>query len=169
MFNSSMAAFQADRPGATPGRRTISGVLLANWLLDSDNSGVLVSAVLTPESQRDLLQRVPPVHKWVKAHHMTIAFNPPLDRFEQLYKPQIGQPVRLAVVGVAQDDKAQAVLVEGPSANARPHITISCADGIPAKYSNELLSSGWTPVPRFELEAVIEAEVLTPPQPINPS
>ncbi len=54
----------------------MNGQLLAKWLLD-DASGLFISAVLTPESQKLLLERIPPVHEWVKAHHMTISFNPP--------------------------------------------------------------------------------------------
>lgn len=142
---------------------------LVNWLLDGQ-SGVFVSATLTPESQQLLLERVPPVHPFVHAHHMTIAFDPPVERYADVYEPMIGKNVVLRVVGVAQDDRGQAVAVEGQSENKAPHITISCADGVPAKYSNELLSKGWTPVSSFELQATVEAVPLKPPeQPINPS
>ncbi len=146
-----------------------AGQLLAHWLLDG-KSNVFISASLTPESQQLLLARVPPVHPFVHAHHMTVAFDPPVERYEQVYQPMIGQKVVLRVVGVAQDDRGQAVRVEAQSENPNPHITISCADGVPAKYSNELLSKGWNPVSSFELEATIEARPLKPPeQPINPS
>ena len=143
--------------------------LLVHWLLDAQ-SGVFVSATLTPESQALLLERVPPVHPFVHAHHMTIAFDPPVERFTEVYQPMIGQEIRLRVVGVAQDEKGQAVRVEAQSENPNPHITVSCADGVPAKYSNELLSKGWNPVSHFELQATVQAVPLKPPeQPINPS
>jgi hypothetical protein len=164
-----MAAFQADRPDATSGCRTISEAEMLVSLLLDDKSGVFVSASLTKESHELLLSKVPPKHPYVHGHHMTIAFNPPMERFVERYEALVGQPVRLRVVGVAEDDKGQAVRVEGPSENANPHITISCADGIAPKYSNEFLSKGWKSLPSFELEAVVEARPLAQTQPINPS
>lgn len=123
-----------------------------------ENSGLFISAVLTPESQKLLLERVPPVHEWVKAHHMTISFDPPMERYLHYYKQAIGQPMQLEVVGQAADDRVQAVVVRGESENRTPHITVSCASGVNARESNDLLSEGWTPLDRFVLEAVIEVE-----------
>lgn len=117
---------------------------------------------MTEESHRLLLAKVPPRHPFVHAHHMTVAFNPTIERMEH-YRPMIGQELRLKVIGVAEDEKGQAVRVEGPSENANPHITISCADGVPAKYSNDLLSKGWKTLPNFFVNAVVEARPLTPP------
>jgi len=124
------------------------------------SSGVLVKALLTPGSQQILLQRIAPVHEWVKGTHMTIAFNPPMERFEQKYQPIIGQPVALRVVGQAQDEKGQAVVVEAMSENRIPHITISCASGIGPVYSNQLLAGGYEPLQPFNLEAEVAIEKL---------
>jgi hypothetical protein len=123
-----------------------------------DGSNLIVSAVLTPQSRQRLLQRVPPVHPEVKAHHMTISFDPPTERIWNYYRSAVGKPMVLRVYGVAQDERGQAVRVEGESENPHPHITISCATGVPAKYSNELLAQGWEPLDPFTLEAVVEIE-----------
>lgn len=138
----------------------MNGSILAKWLLDG-NSGLLVSAVLTPESQKLLLERVPPRHPDVKAHHMTIAFDPPLERFAHYYRQAVGKIMPIRVVGIAEDEQGQAVRVEAESENENPHITISCATGVPAKYSNELLSKGWKRLSQFELQATVTAEPLT--------
>lgn len=153
-------------PSSKSGRDTHiplqSAQILANWLLDSE-SGVLVSATLTEDSQKLILERFPPVHPTVYGHHMTIAYDPPLARFERQYQPLIGKVFRLRVVGVAQDAKGQAALVEGQSENEFPHVTISCAEGVEAKYSNELLSKGWTPVSKFWIKALVEVRKLESP------
>lgn len=134
---------------------------LVELLLD-ETSGMFISAVLTPESQRLLLEHVPPVHEWVKAHHMTISFNPPMSRWLHYYRQAVGKPMVLRVYGQAQDEKAQAVLVEGETENKIPHITISCASGVSPVYSNELLARGHEPLEPFTVEAIIEAEELKP-------
>ena len=137
---------------------------LAGVLLEDEESGALVLAVLTPESQQELLRRVPPVHPEVKAHHMTIAFNPSLEAYYQVYSHRAGRPVKMKVVGMMQDDKAQAVAVypDCDTENEHPHITISVATGVPAKYSNELLAkSGTYPLKPFMLEAVVTLEDLS--------
>lgn len=112
----------------------LASLLLEEW------PDVFLSAVLTPESQRLLLERVPPVHQKVYAHHVTMAFKPDpatLDR----YRPLIGQKLRIPVTAVAVDDKAQAVVVGADSENEVAHITISVAEGVEPSYSNTLLAS----------------------------
>jgi len=135
---------------------------LRHILLEAE-SRVFASAVLLPSSRALLLQKVPPVHARVIAHHMTIAFNPDTEQLVH-FPLRKGQRVRLRVVGVAVDRKAQAVAVQGYSLNAHPHITISCADGVPAKYSNELLAKRrMTRVQPFTLTAVVRFEALAAP------
>jgi len=138
----------------------VSAELLVHSLLE-ENSGLLVSAVLTPESQQLLLERVPPVHEWVKAHHMTISFNPPAERYLHYYKQAVGERMPLEVVGQAADDKAQAVVLRAESENKIPHITISCASGVNARYSNDLVAKGWTPLDTFVLDSIITVESVT--------
>jgi len=66
-------------------------------------------------------------------------------QFAEEWEPQLGQTVTLRVIGMAQDERCQAVKVEIPDGllclNDNPHITVSCADGTAPKYSNELLAA----------------------------
>lgn len=76
------------------------------------------------------------------AHHMTVKFKP-TDEDVAKFAPMIGKEVQLKVIGFAANEKGQAVKVESQdieSANANPHITISCAGNVTPVYSNELLS-----------------------------
>src|SRR5690348_12041127 len=80
--------------------------------LEGPHENVFISAVLTPKSHRELVRRVPPQHKTVYAHHMTMAFKPGPMTLEY-YRQFEGQIIRIPVLAVAIDDFAQAVLVEG--------------------------------------------------------
>jgi len=127
-----------------------------------DRTNMFVSAVLTPQSHRRLLEMVPPVHPVVYAHHVTLAFNPEPDVLER-YRPLEGQRIKVPVTAVCVDDKAQAVLVGVDSENEYPHITISVVEGVEAKYSNELLASQHADLQHvniFTLEAVVTIEPL---------
>ena len=77
---------------------------------------------------------------------------------QEVAELQIGKLVRLQVVAVAQDDRAQAVVVLGVrSANEVAHVTISTAEGTKPAYSNELLGRGTTPLPAtFEIDGMID-------------
>lgn len=102
---------------------------------------VYTGAFLGEESREALLATFPPVHAKPIAHHMTIAFGPSSD---EVSATPVGEEVDLTIVGVAEDEKAQAVVVESPlSKNAIPHITISVADGVSPVYPNELLAKGY--------------------------
>ena len=132
--------------------------VIVNKLLE--DGGTFVSAVLTDASRARLLAAVPPVHPTVYAHHMTMAFDPDEATLAK-YRPLEGQTVRLTVIAVAVDAQGQAVLVGGDSENEHPHVTISCAEGVPAKYSNELLAQGERQhVNPFTVEAYVTIEPL---------
>ena len=81
------------------------------------------------------------------AHHMTIKFRPTP---EEVLALPVGEKVSLRVMGYAQDEKGQAVVVSPVgvvSSNDIPHITISTSNTEDDKkvspvYSNELLSEG---------------------------
>lgn len=127
-----------------------------------DHTNMFVSAILTPESRSQLLRRVPPVHATVYAHHVTMAFNPEPEVLER-YRALEGQRIKVPVTAVCADEKGQAVLVGVDSENEYPHITISVADGVEAKYSNELLASQHADMQHvniFTLEAVVTIEPL---------
>ncbi|KEG07587.1 hypothetical protein DQ04_09341000 [Trypanosoma grayi] len=57
----------------------------------------------------------------------------------------LGTSIQLTLTQVVSDPKGTAIVVrnegEFPCANARPHITVANARGVPAKYSNELLNA----------------------------
>lgn len=128
--------------------------LIVSMLLEEQTDGYL-AVVLTPRSRNELLRLVPAKHEDVIAHHMTIAFKPGDDILKK-YKPLVGKKIKLVVLGAASDEKGQAVLVNGPSENPHPHITISCAPGVEAKYSNELLSRGWRRTKPFNVYGQVQ-------------
>ncbi len=83
-----------------------------------------------------LLHMFPPKHEMIFGHHSTIAFQPTdIDGIE------IGRKSSMKIVGRAYDEKGDALLVENSlSKNMHPHITLSCAEGMPPEYSNELIA-----------------------------
>lgn len=98
-----------------------------------------VGVFLDEESRRELLERVWPVHPVMHADHVTIAFKPD-EHVLSHWRPMIGQRARLEVVRHHVDDRGQAVVVSGVRADGLAlHITISCAHGVAAAYSNDLL------------------------------
>jgi hypothetical protein len=124
---------------------------------------VIVMAVLTEKSRGRLLAAVPPVHSTVIAHHVTMAFAPDAAVLAKYVKME-GQRIRVPVTAVAVDAKAQAVLVGVESENEYPHVTISVADGVEPRYSNDLLASGdLQHIPIFTLEADVVIEPLDSP------
>jgi hypothetical protein len=125
-----------------------------------DKTNMFISAVLTPASQSLLKRRVPPVHSNVYAHHATIAFKPEAALLDS-YLARQGECIRIPVTGIAIDDKAQAVLVGMESENDYPHITISTAEGVDPRYSNDLFTlTGLEHVSIFTLEGIITVEAL---------
>ncbi|MEI6144365.1 MAG: hypothetical protein WCP91_02090 [Candidatus Berkelbacteria bacterium] len=87
-----------------------------------------------------LKAQFPPKHSGVFLHHSTIEFQP-----FNLDDVNIGEHTTIKILGRAHDDKGDALLVENSrSKNKYPHITVSCADGVPPVYSNELLEKAIT-------------------------
>lgn len=91
----------------------------------------------------------------VKAHHMTIKFDP--SPTEAAAVP-VGRRAYVKVVGYAADERGQAVLVKSSvrSSNQFPHVTVSVASGTNAVYSNELLARGVTPIQGPSLTGVVD-------------
>jgi len=114
------------------------------------------AALLTPESKDLLLKNVPPIHGKVYAEHATIAFKPS-EQIDEEFNKSLGKSVSLTVIGLASDDKGQAVEVKGVSRSdfGTPHITISCAGGTSPFYSNQLLQSNIEILDSFQLIATI--------------
>jgi hypothetical protein len=130
-----------------------------------------VAAVLTQDSQRQLLARVRervavPAEWTFVAHHMTIA--PPGDDAYRLltkdYPVRPGGKIELRAVAYAMDDKALAAAVTlAPDyaalkgTNKDPHVTVAVAPGAKAFYSNHLLAE--KPRTAFDPPVVLTAHV----------
>lgn len=115
---------------------------------------VYLGVFLTKAARERLLGVFPAQHEKVHADHVTVSFRPSHEEVE-IYP--IGERVELEVVGVASDEKCQAILVSGvTSKNKHPHITISTAAGIKPVYSNELLDRGFSEVSGLRLEGVCD-------------
>jgi hypothetical protein len=107
-------------------------------------------------AQARLLRDFPAVHGDLRADHLTMVHSP---TDEQVEAANIGRTVKLKVVGYAEDERGQAVLVvpKGAKTDRRhPHVTISKDPSTKSVYSNELLARGWEPVVGPTLDAVID-------------
>lgn len=115
--------------------------VLSRW---TEAKGKPYAAVfLDDSSQRRLIawwqERVGiPLLANLKAHHMTIKFDPSNEVLRGL---PIGEEGHLQVVGYAADERGQAVLIRSNvrSYNNHPHVTVAVAPGTEGIYSNDLL------------------------------
>ena len=117
-----------------------------------------VGVFLTPQSRRQILRDFPPVHRDVRADHLTILWGA---RPDDLSKFDLGSIVRFRVVGYAEDQKAQAVVAILPPgiaryANRKLHVTVSNAPGVPSAYSNDLIMRGWDRVPTRTYTGILD-------------
>lgn len=100
-----------------------------------------VGVFLDRSSRKLLLGRVPVRHSTLHADHVTLAFGKALEGKSY----PVGKRVVFRIWATAWDLKGQAVLCkrldleEFLSGSQWPHITVSCAEGVPPKYSNELM------------------------------
>lgn len=111
------------------------------------------AVVLTDESRRKLMEKIPPKFNNTFYHHITINFG------VQSLPDNIGETVSFDVVGLAEDDSGQAVVVSGVERNDNgiPHITLSTADGVKPVYSNKLVAVGFRNITPFSLEGVVKS------------
>jgi len=109
---------------------------------------IFVGVFLDKMDRQRLLKAFPPIHPQVFADHVTIKFRDgPTDSVDLTPYP-IGKTVSMKIVGLAENDKAQAIIVQGVKTEdgRTPHITISTASGVKPEHSNEMLGSGVMPV-----------------------
>jgi hypothetical protein len=115
---------------------------------------------ITEKSREKLLVSIPPRHENIYADHITMVFNPTPDQNKK-FEQWLGKEASALVVSVFSDDKGQAVgVITEPQ---RPdgkmtHITISCADGTKAVYSNELIEKQkdrYNTIHPFSVEGII--------------
>jgi hypothetical protein len=109
------------------------------------------SYIITSNSRATLKKEIPFLHSRPVGHHITY-------KYPDFSNPPPTKSVK--VIGVAQDDQAQALIVEIDGSTERPdkgtfHITWSLKH-VPPVYSNTLIrESGWKP-----LEEPIEIQVV---------
>ena len=134
----------------------------ARWLRGdySDAGAEYLSAKLTPMARAKLLRTFPALHDDIRADHMTVWYDPP-ERVLGKLQGLIGKTVKLKVVGYAENDKGQAVVISTrlPTKNRIPHVTLSVRPGVKAVYSNELLGRGYEKVVGPTLDAVLTKAV----------
>ena len=129
---------------------------VANKHMLSGRKPVYIGVFLSSSAHAELLRHFPPIDPDVHAHHMSLFLKPSV---EQLQEVPLGLEVRIDVVGYAEDDQGQAVLVRphGVSPAGRiPHITISTANGVAPVYSNQLLMGDVMHVHGPTLEGVVD-------------
>ena len=114
-----------------------------------------VALVLDKESQKFLLDKFPPKHKMVYAHHVTV-FYQPTEKILNRFNNSFGHEYSIEILGYAEDSKGQVVKIKHSFEirNREPHITIS-TNNVPAKYSNELLEKT-SPVEPFVIKGILE-------------
>ena len=115
-----------------------------------------VGWILDEASRSKLLERFPPKHDDVIAHHVTL--------WGRDFSKPLPPPVTFAVVGHSDDGRGiEALVVTVNGDTARPdgsvyHVTwsIDPASGLSAKHSNNLIAeAGWEPL---EAPITFEAE-----------
>jgi hypothetical protein len=97
-----------------------------------------IAAVISKRAAKKL--RSFAIHSKIFCHHVTIAYAP-TDEIYAKYAHLVGKRIAFTITGICSNNKGQAAAVRDvPSENHHPHITISCAVGVPPVYSNDLLS-----------------------------
>lgn len=130
----------------TMAQRVASRYLLA--ATPTPEQVVYTGVFLSKMDRQRLLKAVPAAHPRVLADHMTIRYRSGTS-MDPSYLP-LGRTVTLKVIGVAQDHRAQVVLVQPqgvqPEEGRTPHITISTLEGVSPVYANALINRGWEPL-----------------------
>jgi len=108
--------------------------MIENNFEKKENKSVIYTAEFVKDIQ-DLINRFPPKHQKVFGHHSTNAFKP-----ANLDGVEVGKETIMKIIGRVFDEKGDALLVENLKATFKyPHITLSCAEGVPPFYSNEMI------------------------------
>lgn len=117
-----------------------------------------IGLMLNSASKSLLLKNFPAKLDNTYADHVTLIFSPKKEHFANLWN-YMGREYQIMVTGYAEDAGCQAVTVSMPDlddevinfvmedlekkgmADKKLHITLATGEGIPAKYSNDLLQS----------------------------
>jgi hypothetical protein len=124
---------------------------------ESKKKASYVGIFLDSASKGRLIEEFSLKHDKVKNDHVTLAFKPSPEMMSL-----IGQRVSMSVVGYAEDDKGQAVVISLPPeipylGKSMPHVTITHDKSVEAKYSNELIAEGYEPISGVEINGIIDA------------
>lgn len=120
---------------------------------------------LTPESRARV--RALAVHPELRGDHVTLAHGVPAGSLDPRWMPgglEVGDAVAFRAVGVAHDDRVQALVVEiagsteRPSDGGRLHVTVSRAPGARSRDSNDLLATARVWPVDLRLEGVVACE-----------
>ena len=77
-------------------------------------------------------------HATCYCHHVTMAYKPSFQTWQK-FRSMLGSTIEFDTCGLVKDEKGQALLVKGVESEKKfPHITLSCAEGVQASYSNDL-------------------------------
>jgi hypothetical protein len=114
-----------------------------------------IAAFLSSGSKSRLAHDFPYKHHKAKADHMTISRKVTPDLLAL-----VGRPVSMKVIGYAESDRIQAVVV-APTPDLGgdrriSHITLSHEEGVPASEANDLLAAGWEPVDGPTLSGIVD-------------
>jgi len=114
-----------------------------------------IGIFLDSESKSKLIKEFGLRHGEIANEHITLSLKP-FPGMEDL----IGQTVKLKVIGYAEDDLGQAVVVDMPPeykiSNKVYHVTISHSKDTSPKYSNELLGRGFETINGPELTGIVD-------------
>ena len=116
------------------------------------NLYIYTGIFIDTESRNHILERFPPIHPNIFVDHITLCFKPSFEEVmaTDFWTDDNGEKVPFEILESAEDEFGQAVKVRIrpwvdtehlPCRNEILHITISCADGISASYSNKLLQN----------------------------
>lgn len=101
-----------------------------------------VAVFLDASSKAALAHAFPFAHDKIENEHVTLCLKP-FPGMEKL----LAKPVQMKVIGYAEDDKGQAVVVDLPEGLMQderiPHVTLSHQRDVGPAYSNKLLAKGF--------------------------
>lgn len=103
-----------------------------------------IGIFLTDASHQKLLEEFSPIHPEIYGDHITLFYNPNLEMVDR-YRGWIGYKIPILTGQEFCDRKGQAVIAYIGADITREsypssHITISCATGVPPRYSNDLVN-----------------------------
>lgn len=108
--------------------------ILNNKIENKEDIKIIYTAEFVKDIQ-ELVEKFPPIHEKVLAHHSTIAFRP-----KNLAGIKIGKESKMKIIGRIFDEKIDVLLVENPKCTYKfPHITLSAQKDVSPVYANDFI------------------------------